>query len=133
MATHASGLFLVKLSPQAPVEGVGDPGVGRLAIDKQFQGDLAATSKGEMLALRTERGSAGYVAMERVTGTLSGREGSFALQHSGTMDRGVPHLLVTVVPDSGTGELAGLAGVMAIEITDDAHSYRFEYSLPETA
>jgi hypothetical protein len=132
MAKHASGPFDVKLTPQPSVEGVGDPTVGRLAIDKRFQGNLDATSKGEMLATRTDvEGSAGYVAIERVTGTLHGKSGSFALQHSGTMDRGVPHLSVTVVPDSGTGELVGLAGVLAITIEGGKHSYDFEYTLRE--
>jgi hypothetical protein len=132
MTTRASGPFDVKLTPQAPVEGVGDPTVGRMALDKRFHGELEATSKGEMLATRTEvEGSAGYVAMERVTGTLHGRSGTFALQHCGTMDRGVPQLSVTVVPDSGTGALAGLAGRMAINIEGGKHSYDFEYTLAE--
>ena len=132
MATHASGPFEVKMTPQAPGEGVGDPTVGRMALDKQFQGGLEATSKGEMLAVRTDvAGSAGYVALERVTGTLHGRRGSFALQHSGTMTRGVPTLIVAVVPDSGTGDLAGLAGTMAIQVEAGKHAYDFEYTLPD--
>ncbi len=132
MATHASGPFEVKLTPQTPAEGFGDPSVGRMALDKRFQGGLEATSRGEMLATRTETaGSAGYVAMERVTGSLHDREGSFALQHSGTMNRGVPQLIVSVVPDSGTGQLVGLAGTMAIQVEGGKHSYDFEYTLPE--
>jgi hypothetical protein len=124
---HASGPFDVKLEPQA-----GDPAVGRMSIDKQFHGDLEATSKGQMLAISSEvKGSAGYVAMERVTGTLQGRTGTFALQHSGTMTRGVPQLVITVVPDSGTGELVGLSGLMTINIVDGKHSYDFEYTLTE--
>ena len=108
--------------------------LGRMSIDKQFHGDLEATSKGEMLTAGTGvKGSAGYVAIERVTGTLHGRSGSFVLQHSGTMTRGAPQLTITVVPDSGTGELAGLAGRMTIEIADGKHSYDFEYTLAETA
>jgi Protein of unknown function (DUF3224) len=131
VTNHASGTFEVKVTPQAPEEGVGDPTVGRLALDKQFHGDLEGTSKGQMLGVRTEvEGSAGYVAMERVTGTLQGRTGSFALQHSGTMNRGAPTLVITVVPDSGTGQLAGLAGTMTIIIADGKHSYEFEYTLP---
>ncbi len=131
MATYASGPFEVKMTPQAPAEGVGDPSVGRMALDKRYQGGLEATSLGEMLAVRTDvAGSAGYVAMERVAGTLHGREGTFALQHSGTMNRGVPRLELTVVPDSGTGELAGLAGSMAIQVEGGKHSYDFEYTLP---
>ena len=132
MATRASGTFEVRLTPQSAVEGVGDPSVGRMAIDKRFHGELDATSKGEMLATRTDvEGSAGYVAIERVTGTLCGRSGCFSLQHSGTMDRGVPKLSVTVVPDSGTGELVGLAGTMAITIDGGKHSYEFDFALAE--
>ena len=135
MTNRASGTFEVKLNPQAPDDKVGDPSVGRMSIDKQFHGDLEATSKGQMLAVRTDvKGSAGYVAMERVTGTLHGHSGTFALQHSGTMTRGAQKLTVTVVPDSGTGELVGLAGKMTIDIVDGKHSYGFEYTLPgETA
>ncbi len=132
MATQARGPFEVKLTPQAPNEGAGDPTVGRMAIEKRFHGDLDATSKGEMLATRTAvDGSAGYVALERVTGTLHGKSGSFSLQHSGTMDRGVALLSVTVVPDSGTSELTGLTGKMAIIVDGGKHSYDFEYTLPE--
>jgi hypothetical protein len=106
--------------------------MGRMTIDKQFHGDLEATSKGQMLTAMTEtKGSAGYVAVERVTGRLHGRSGTFALQHSGTMTRGVPQLTITVVPDSGTGQLVGLTGKMMINITDGKHSYDFEYTLPE--
>src|SRR5437764_10250185 len=109
MTNVATGTFEVKLLPLAPDDK--DAGLGRMSIDKQFHGHLEATSKGEMLsAMTTVKGSAGYVAMERVTGSLSGRGGSFVLQHSGTMTRGAPRLIVTVVPDSGAGELAGLAG-----------------------
>src|ERR1700733_4866963 len=100
----AKGTFEVKLKPQAD-EGVGDPSIGRMSIDKQFHGDLEAASKGQMIATQVpEKKSAGYVAMERVIGTLAGHKGSFALQHSGSLDRGVPQLSVTVVPDSGTEE-----------------------------
>jgi hypothetical protein len=132
MATHASGTFEVKLNPQPPDDKVGDPTVGRMSIEKQFHGDLEATSKGQMLTAMTDvKGSAGYVAIERVRGTLHGRSGSFALQHSGTMTRGTPQLSVTVVPDSGTGQLVGLAGTMDIKITDGKHFYEFEYTLPK--
>jgi hypothetical protein len=130
MPSHATGTFEVKLSPQPPDASVGDPTVGRMAIDKQFHGDLEATSKGQMLTAMTDtKGSAGYVALERVAGTLGGRSGSFALQHSGTMTRGIPRLSVTVVPDSGTGELAGLDGQMTIEVADGKHRYDFAYTL----
>ncbi len=133
VVTHrASGTFEVKLNPQAPDDEVGDPTVGRMSIDKQFHGDLEATSVGQMLAVRTDvEGSAGYVAMERVTGTLHGRSGSFTLQHSGTMTRGAQQLSVTVVPDSGTEELVGLAGKMTIDIVDGKHFYGFDYTLGE--
>ena len=132
MATRASGTFEVKMVPQPAEDKVGDPTVGRMSIDKQFHGDLEASSKGQMLAAMTEvQGSAGYVAMERVSGTLQGRKGTFALQHSGTMTRGTPQLSVTVVPDSGTGQLVGLAGKMTINIADGKHSYDFEYTLAE--
>jgi hypothetical protein len=135
MLAHATGPFDVKLAPQSD-DKVGDPTIGRMSIDKQYHGDLEATSKGQMLTAMTEtKGSAGYVAMERVTGTLrtaSGvRSGSFALQHSGTMNRGVPQLSVTVVPDSATGQLVGLSGKMTINIADGKHSYDFEYTLPD--
>ena len=114
-----------------PETGVADPAVGRMSIDKQFHGDLEATSKGRMLTARTEvQGSAGYVAMERVQGSLHGRTGTFALQHSGTMVRGVPHLTVTVVPDSGTDQMTGLVGKMTIHVVGGKHAYDFEYTLP---
>ena len=132
MTIHASGTFDVKMTPQAPDDKATGAAVGRYSLDKQFHGDLAGTSKGEMLAVSTAvQGSAGYVAMEQVTGTLNGRAGSFALQHTGTMTRGNPQLSVTVVPDSGTGQLVGLAGKMTIKIEDGKHSYAFEYQLPE--
>ncbi len=128
---HASGSFEVKMIPQPQEEEVGDPSVGRMALDKQFHGGLEATSRGQMLAAMTDvEGSAGYVAIERVTGTLDGRRGTFALQHSGIMTRGVPQLTITVVPDSGTGELLELAGRMTIDNADGKHSYDFEYTLP---
>lgn len=125
----ASGTFEVKVTPQAPDEGDGS-GVGRLSLDKVFHGDLQGTSRGQMLAVGTAvEGSAGYVAMEQVTGSLHGKAGSFSLQHLGKMSRGTPELDVHVVPDSGTGELAGLFGKMQIVITNGNHSYEFEYSL----
>ncbi len=133
VTSHATGTFEVKLTPQAD-EAARDMGLGRMSIDKQFHGDLEATSKGYMLssAATVVKGSGGYVAMERVTGTLKGRTGSFVLQHSGTMTRGTPQLSITVVPDSGTGQLEGLAGTMTIKIDQGKHSYDFEYTRPET-
>jgi hypothetical protein len=126
----ARGEFEVKLTPQAP-----DPArpwsPGRMLIDKQFRGDLEGTSSGEMLAVMTSiEGSAGYVAMERVTATLAGRSGTFALQHSGTMTRGTPSLVVSVVPDSGTEGFEAISGEMTIDIADGKHSYTFRYRLP---
>lgn len=126
---HATGTFDVKVKPQTD-ENVGDPTVGRMSLDKQFHGDLEASSKGQMLAVQGEvKGSGGYVAMERVSGTLSGRKGTFALQHTGTMTRNTPEMSVTVVPDSGTGELAGISGKMTIIIADGKHSYELVYTL----
>ncbi len=133
VTTHtANGSFDAKLAPQAMSDVAGHSGLGRMSIDKQFHGALEATSSGEMLAFRSASpGSAGYVAMETVRGTLDGRAGSFVLQHSATMTRGEPALSVTVVPDSGTDALAGLTGRMTIDIAPGgAHSYRFEYTLP---
>jgi hypothetical protein len=129
----ARGTFAVQLIPQAPDAGARDMLPSRLTIAKQFHGDLEGTSDGQMLTASTAvDGSAGYVAIERVRGTLHGRAGSFVLQHSGTLDRGAPHLTITVVPDSGTEELAGLAGRMEIIIANGKHSYLFEYTLPAT-
>ncbi len=131
MTQHASGSFDVKLLPQAP-DDKSDTAVGRMLLDKQFHGDLEATSKGQMLAHSTaEPGSAGYVAMEQVTGTLNGRTGTFVLLHTGLMDRGTPNLSITVVPDSGTGQLKGLTGKMDIQIESGKHSYVFDYTLPD--
>ena len=129
MTTRIRGPFEVKLAPQAAAEGE-EATIGRLLIEKQFHGDLEATSKGQMLAAQTDvQGSAGYVALERVTGTLQGRRGTFILQHNGLMNRGTPQLGITVVPDSGTDQLVGLAGTMAIEIVDGKHFYDFAYTL----
>jgi putative acetyltransferase len=131
MSAHASGLFEVKLSPQPLADASADASLGRMLIDKTFSGDLVGTSKGEMLMAGTAvKGSAGYVAIERVSGTLGGRSGSFVLQHSGTMNRGAPQLSVSVVPDSGTGQLTGLSGTLAIIIADGQHRYEFDYTLP---
>ena len=122
---EATGTFDVQLKPQSD----GMKSISRMAIEKRFHGDLEATSEGQMLASQSQvKGSAGYVAVERVTGTLKGRRGSFVLIHTGMMERGNPSLSVTVVPDSGTEELAGLRGTMHID-AGETHSYRFEYSL----
>ena len=125
---HITGKFEVKITPEKTAEGTP---WGRMRLDKTFHGDLAGHSIGEMLAVRTETtGSAGYVALEKVEATLGGRKGSFFLQHSGLMDRGTPNLTVQVVPDSGTGELAGLKGTMTIDVSNGQHNYGFTYSLP---
>jgi Protein of unknown function (DUF3224) len=132
VSIRAAGTFEVKLTPQKPDNPESErANISRMSADKQYHGDLEATSLGEMLSVGDPRGSAGYVAMERVTGKLKGRTGSFVLQHSGTMTRGVPQLAITVVPDSGIGELTGLSGTMNIRIENGKHSYEFEYTLPE--
>jgi hypothetical protein len=133
MTIHAQGTFDVKLTPQLPEDKSEGLTLGRMLIEKQFHGDLEAVSKGQMLTGRTAvQGSGAYVAIERVTGTLNGRHGSFILHHLGIMVRGAPQLNVTVVPDSGTDELVGIAGTMTIIITDGKHSFDFAYTLPET-
>jgi len=132
VTTHASGTFEVKITPQPADDYADGAMLGRLTIDKQFRGDLEGTSRGQMLSAMTGvKGSAGYVAIERVSGTLGGRRGTFVLQHSGTMHRGAQRLDLGVVPDSGTDELAGLSGTMEIIIADGKHSYRFAYALPD--
>ena len=131
MTTHINGLFDVKMSPQA-VDENGEAAIARMLLDKKFHGELEASSKGQMLAHMTStQGSAGYVAMEKVIGILGGRKGSFVLQHSGTMNRGEPTLILTVVPDSGTDELEGLSGSMTITVIEGKHHYGFDYDLPE--
>lgn len=130
MTQRASGNFEVSMKPLAPPEESGGVSLARMSLDKEFSGDLEAVGKGEVLtALTATNGSAGYVALERVTGTLLGRKGSFVFQHSGTMDRGSAQLVVRVVPDSGTDELAGIAGTFTINIVDGKHSYVFDYSI----
>jgi len=131
MNTHASGTFDVTMNPpQPPYDTAVGVTLGRMSIKKQFQGDLEASSTVEMLSAITEvKGSAGYVALERVTGTLHGRAGSFVLQHIGTMTRGMAELTVSVVPDSGSAELKNIAGQMTIEIVEGKHLYSFDYML----
>ena len=128
---QASGTFEVKLTPQDDKSE--DSTRGRMLINKKFYGDLEAISEGQMLtAITSVKDSAGYVAIEWVSGTLQGRKGSFVLQHSGTMTRGAPEQTVTVVPDSGADELTGLTGRMTIRIADGKHYYEFEYTLAQT-
>lgn len=129
---QAKGEFEVKLAPlDSYAKGGEGVGVGRMSIDKSFYGDLEAMSQGEMLtAMTAVEGSAGYVALEQVDGSLNGRRGTFVLQHFGLMRGGDNQLILEVVPDSGTGELAGLTGEMEIIIEKGKHFYKFEYSLP---
>jgi hypothetical protein len=128
MPHHAHGTFTVKIQPSTPAPA---EGLGRFSIDKQIHGGLEATSKGEMLSGGDpKQGAAGYVAIELVTGSLAGKHGSFALQHSATMDQNGHNMTVIVVPGSGTGELKGIAGTFNIKIENSQHSYDFEYTLP---
>jgi len=128
MANQAKGTFEVKLTPEEDKSG--DSIVGRMTIDKQFQGDIEGASKGLMVMTGTPvQGSAGYVALEKVTGSVHGRRGSFYFQHSGIMKRGEGQLTIVVVPDSGTDELEGLDGKLNITITEGKHFYDFEYTL----
>ena len=132
MATHkVTGEFSVKLNPiEGYAKGIDGVNLGRMSIDKTFTGELDATSTGEMLsAMTTTQGSAGYVAIEQVVGTLAGKQGSFVLQHFGCMDKGQDSLILNVIPDSGSNELTGLSGKMAIRIEGGNHFYDFEYQL----
>jgi hypothetical protein len=131
VAEHAAGAFDVKVEAQGEADKGDGSTLARYSLDKQYHGDLDGTSKGTMLTAGTEvKGSAGYVAMERVTGMLKGRSGSFVLQHSATMTQGEPQLSITVVPDSGSGQLVGITGRMNIIIAAGKHSYEFDYTLP---
>ena len=131
MSLHAEGTFEVKNSPLAADEAVTGTAIGRFGLDKQFHGNLEANSKGEMLgAGNPATGTAGYVAIEQVTGTLNGRSGSFALQHFGTMVENKFDLIVRVVPGSGTDELTGISGAMIIAVANGKHSWKLDYTLP---
>jgi hypothetical protein len=130
MANHATGTFEVKLTPEEDKSG--ETVVGRMTIDKQFQGGIEGTSKGLMVMASTPvQGSAGYVALEKVTGSVEGRTGTFYLQHNGIMNRGQGQLTIVVIPDSGSGELTGLIGSFTIKIDNGKHFYDFEYSINE--
>lgn len=132
MTSVAKGSFTVQIKPAVEPDVAEGVALGRMTLDKQFEGDLAGIGKGEMLtALTPVKGSAGYVAIERVTGTLHGRAGSFVLQHTGTMDQGAQWLSITVVPGSGTGALAGLSGTFKLEIVGGKHLYELSYDLPQ--
>jgi hypothetical protein len=131
LTLRAEGTFEVKISPLGAVAGDQDSMLARMSLEKTFHGDLEGTGKGEMLSAGTAvKNSAGYVAIERVTGVLGGRSGSFILQHSATMHRGDGRMDIQVVPDSGTGELAGISGRLTIIIDAGKHSYEFDYTLP---
>ncbi|HXZ79061.1 MAG TPA: DUF3224 domain-containing protein [Terriglobales bacterium] len=131
MAHRATGTFEVKIAPLEPYYK-DDKTLTRFSLDKQFHGDLEATSKGEMLSAGNPAASAGAVAMEKVNGRLNGRSGSFVLQHNGTMEDGTPTgWTIVVTPGSGAGELAGIKGKMQIIIEGGKHSYVFDYTLPE--
>ena len=131
VTSHARGTFEIQMTPQ-PFDDKADEGLGRFIGVKQIHGDLEGTSRGHMLtAGDPNKGSGGYVAMEKVTGTLNGRTGSFILQHSGNMAHGEMHMNITVVPDSGTDQLTGISGTFTIIITNGKHSYDFEYTLPK--
>jgi hypothetical protein len=128
---RASGSFDVSVTPLANADVSSDPLLGRFLLIKKFSGDLDASARGHMLSAGTAtKGSAGYVAIDHITGTLQGRKGSFVLQHSGSMKRGAPTLSVMVVPDSGTGELTGITGTLSINIVEGKHFYDFLYSIP---
>jgi hypothetical protein len=127
--TQAHGTFDVTTTPVALDEQPGEATLGRFSLDKQFHGDLEATGQGEMLTAGRVEGSAGYVAIERVTGTLHGRRGAFVLQHTGTMSAAGLQLTISVVPETGTGALAGLRGQLTITVVDGEHRYALEYEL----
>ncbi len=134
MTRHAEGGFDVKTTPMAADEALAGATIGRYLLVKQYHGDLEATARGEMLgAGDPAKGSAGYVAIEQVSGTLSGHAGTFALQHMGVMDQGSFRLTVSVVPGTGTGGLAGIAGTMTITNVSGKHSYTLDYTLPAAA
>ena len=131
MTHHARGVFTVNVQPLTPAPA---EGLSRFSIDKQIHGDLEATTKGEMFSGGDpKQGEAGYVAIELVTGTLAGKQGSFALQHTATMDRTGSRMSVVIIPGSGTAELKGIAGTFNIQIENGRHSYDLEYTLPASS
>jgi hypothetical protein len=131
MSQRASGPFEVTMQPAASPDEGSAAALGRMLLDKQYSGDLVGSGKGEMLtAMTSTQGSAAYVAIERVSGTLGGRSGSFVLQHMGTMNRGADQLSISIVPDSGTDQLIGIAGTLAIRMVERQHFYDLDYVLP---
>lgn len=130
MTTRATGSLIVSMTPAAPTERSGRTTLGRMLLDKQYDGDLVASGKGEMLTAVTDtQGSASYVAIEHVTGTLDGRAGSFVLHHMGTMAGGVDQLVIAIVAESGTGDLAGITGKFSIRVADGKHLFELDYAL----
>lgn len=131
MSTHVSGSFSITMTPVATPQRSGRTALGRMLLDKVYKGDLAATASGEMLSAVTDtKGAAGYVAVESITGVLQGRQGSFVVQHAGTMADGKQELSIVIVPHSGTGQLEGISGTMGIRIEAGQHFYDLDYSLP---
>lgn len=131
MTSRATGSLTVSMTPAAPTERSGRTTLGRMLLDKQYDGELVATGKGEMLTAVTDtRGAASYVAIEHVAGKLDGRAGSFVLHHLGTMAGGVDKLVMAIVSESGTGDLAGISGQFALRVVDGKHQYELDYALP---
>jgi hypothetical protein len=132
VSPQARGTFEVEAERHPPYDTAPGATIGRTSLTKVFQGDVVGTSTVEMLSAVSEvHGSAGYVAIERIDGSVHGRAGSFVVQHNGIMTRGAPELSITIVPDSGTGELAHIAGAMKIDIVDGAHHYTLDYTFAE--
>jgi hypothetical protein len=131
MTQHASGSFDITTTPAAPPDHQGRTAIGRMLLDKRYAGELAATGKGEMLTAVTDtHGSAAYVAIERISGTLNGKRGSFVIQHAGTMSAGGKHATINVVPDSGAGDLTGISGTLRLTLVERTHFYELDYVLP---
>jgi hypothetical protein len=131
MPQRASGPFQVTMKPATAPEEAGATTIGRMLLEKQYSGDLVGSGRGEMLtAMTSTKGSAAYAAIERVSGTLDGKSGSFVLQHAGTMNRGADQLSISIVPDSGTEQLTGIAGTLAIRMVERQHFYELDYVLP---
>lgn len=129
--TERAGTFVIQMHPEPPYGADGGVTLGRLRFEKHFSGPLTATSEVHMLAVRTAtEGSAGYVASERIVGSVDGRAGSFVVMHTGVMDRGQSSLSIVIVPDSGTGALAGIRGTMDIAVIEGEHRYTLRYALP---
>ncbi|MFZ4875367.1 DUF3224 domain-containing protein [Janthinobacterium sp. Mn2066] len=132
MNAHASGTFSISMTPAGAPQRSGRTALGRTVLEKVYAGDLVGTCRGEMLSAVTDtRGAAGYVAIEAITGVLQGRTGSFVVQHTGTMADGKQELSIAIVPHSGTGQLEGISGTLAIRVAESQHFYELAYSLPQ--